>query len=178
MSWALQESEDREKVTPLSLRWYGCSCWWAFPQTPISQYGLSNNFAKGLGTTSSKCLSGWADFWNNRREQWREVNLLISFIFIFLSDNTVNSIETRWMCFHVCRMMPNVGFCSRSFSREIALIPDDTFITVCPIFLVLLWRVFVVCPLQESRPFTFVSILIHCLRVTKKKSEGLSKIYT
>lgn len=69
----------------------------------------------------------------------REVNLLISFIFLFLSDNTVNSIETWWMCFHLCRMMPNVGFCSRSFSREITLIPGDTFIILCPVlFMVLL----------------------------------------
>lgn len=81
----------------------------------------------------------------------REVSLLISLIFLYVSENTVNSIETWWMCCHLCRMMPNVGFCSRSFSREIALIPGDIFIILCSVFfMVLLGRVFVVCPVQES----------------------------
>lgn len=37
----------------------------------------------------------------------------------FPSDNAVNSVET-WFC--LPRMLANVGSCSRSFSREIALI--------------------------------------------------------
>lgn len=57
----------------------------------------------------------------------REVTLLIFFVFIFPSDNTVNSVETWWMCFHLSRMMTNIACCSTGFSREIALIPGDTF---------------------------------------------------
>lgn len=57
----------------------------------------------------------------------REVRLLIFFILFLPSDNTVNSVETWWMCFHLSRMMANVGCCSRISSREIALIPGHIF---------------------------------------------------
>lgn len=68
----------------------------------------------------------------------REVNLSISSIFLFLSDNTVNSIETWWMCFHLCRIVPDVEFCSRNFPKEIALFPGDIFIILCPVLLMIL----------------------------------------
>lgn len=94
------------------------------------------------------------------------VSLLICFIFFFPSDNIVNSVGTWWMCFHLSRMMANVGRCSRSSSREITLISvDDFIIKTC-------------CRLSPSRKLTVyfhkIYILLlaswkHCLRIAKKQ---------
>lgn len=35
--------------------------------------------------------------------------------FLFSSDIAVNSVEIQWMCFHLSRMMADVGCCSKSF---------------------------------------------------------------
>lgn len=79
-----------------------------------------------------------------------ERSVAVGFLsFPFYVRYTVDSVETWWMCFHLCRMMPSVEYCSISFSREMALIPVDIFIILCSVFMVLLLRVFV-CPLQES----------------------------
>jgi len=58
--------------------------------------------------------------------------------FLFSSDNPVNSVETWWMCFHLSRMMADVGCCYRIFFQEIALILGDIFIILCHILFIVL----------------------------------------